>query len=499
MDAISRLREAREKYVDLYRSTLRKLREEHDDCMPEIWVRPSPESGSEQSPPEALCIDIVCGERGEPQAIHVACSEPPEGSLAGVIRVGSVDVPVFPLAWEACVVWARLASPDWSAIEPWRKKWLDADRGADPSDEDGLSGVVHYFASPVAEGGGYLLELDLGSAPVEALTEFLDALAAMGAAEIEVGRSDGSHLVRAIVEQIESPTLSQPQLTDLFASLLRPLPEITQANVVGIDEIEVKGIKDSSDHKVYTGNLYQRLMRVGREARVKEVYRYLRGQRETMVGTTTGDLSQLRPVIKDDRFFQMLGRAGKDMKPLVARRLVADIWVCCVWDMPNGMRFATADEPQQYQLSSDDVHARAVANYLKDRREVEFAEHGPLLVARTGDCYDATLLLDDVFWTETAKRIDGDPLVCVPARDIVLITGSSTRGGVQAMREVARKISAGGDHLITESILKRMNGKWEVLEREAAASGVRPQRPQPAASEPAGENPPKRRAWWRFW
>jgi hypothetical protein len=130
---------------------------------------------------------------------------------------------------------------------------------------------------------------------------------------------------------------------------------------------------------------------------------------------------------------------------------------------------------------------------------VEFAEHGPLLVARTGDCYDATLLLDDVFWTETAKRIDGDPLVCVPARDIVLITGSSTRGGVQAMREVARKISAGGDHLITESILKRMNGKWEVLEREAAASGVRPQRPQPAASEPAGENPPKRRAWWRFW
>jgi uncharacterized protein YtpQ (UPF0354 family) len=503
MDAMGHLREARENYLRQFRAAIRDLRAKDSECAAEVWVESGPDAAKHDLP-DRLCFDLLGhDEEGKPQAIHVSSGEAPEGGLAGTIRAGdAVDAQVFALAWDVCFVWARIGSPDWSGLEPWRKKWLDPQRGADPSDEDGLSGVTHYLAlPPVAEGGGHLFEMDLGSAPVEALTEFLEALAGMGATEVEVGRSDGSHLDHEIVRLIESPNLSQPQLTELFARLLRGLPETAEANVTGVDEIEVKGTKGSSAHKVYTGNLYQRLMRVGREARVKEVYRYLRGQRETMVETTAGDLSQLRPVIKDDRFFEMLGRAGKDMKPLVARRLVGDIWVCCVWDMPNGMRFTTADEPEQYQLSADAVHARAVSNYLKDRGDVEFAEHGPLLVARTGDCYDATLLLDDAFWTETAEKVEGDPLVCVPARDVVLITGSQTRGGVEAIRDIAKKVSAGGDHLITETILRRVPGKWTVFEREAGGpSSAEPQRPPPPPRpSPATEIQPKPRPWWKFW
>jgi hypothetical protein len=33
-------------------------------------------------------------------------------------------------------VWFRCAEPDWPQPEPWRKKWMDIDRGRNDDDED---------------------------------------------------------------------------------------------------------------------------------------------------------------------------------------------------------------------------------------------------------------------------------------------------------------------------------------------------------------------------
>jgi hypothetical protein len=542
VDVSEYIAQARERYLTYYRHILRETRRENVPCVAEVWITPNkPPTDDDSSPPaEPMCFDMVSGEGDERRLGAVMVdAEVPTGGRIGTLRAADlVDVRVYPFAWELCVVWfAHPAGsrPVMEAIAAWKRKWMDPDRGADPADEDGLSGGAHFLGQAVAEGGGFHMEVDLGSAPLAALTELLDNVSRAGATEIELGRSDGSDIDPAVAAELQRRDLSPQRLTELLAMLLQRLPEVREAQLTGPQEISItlaseraRGADSSAgDHRVFTNNLFLRLQRVGPEARAMELWRYVRGQRDTFTDSATdgvADLAQLRPVIKDDQFFAEMKKVMKNAKPLVARRLVGDISVCCVWDQPHGMRFVTADEPPKYGLSEEQFHERALRNYLESRAPVQFAGHGPLRVARTGDSYDATLLLADEFWREEAigpisveedddddggdddvPEVKGELLVCVPAREIVLITGSQTDGGIQTMREVARRIEAGGDHLISQTILVRRGDRWERWDERPAMRGSReaPVSPPPPTMPPTrpSSRPQPRAAkpWWKFW
>ena len=186
MDAMAYLSEAREKYLAAYRGAIRKRRAADPSCVPEVWLRPRDAAASDDDDGPALpmCIDILSSRTPHPDAddesdsadgesgggrqiISVMTEEAPEGPAVGSLRVGALEVPVFPVAWEICTVWVRHPQPDWSALDAWRSRWMDAERTPPEDEPDGLSGVAHFLSEPNAEGGGWLLEVDFGSAPVE--------------------------------------------------------------------------------------------------------------------------------------------------------------------------------------------------------------------------------------------------------------------------------------------------------------------------------------------
>jgi hypothetical protein len=250
-------------------------------------------------------------------------------------------------------------------------------------------------------------------------------------------------------------------------------------------------------------NLHRLLQRTHVEARATELYRFLRGQREVLVPHGVADLSDLRIAIKDDRFIDNVKQLGPKMKPLLMQHLGADLWAVCVWDTPNGLRFTTADEPSQYEITGDQMLARAKQNFLRNRPPVELTEHQSLLVAKTQDCYDATLLLDDNWLSEIALKLQGDLLACVPARNVVLIGGTADPGTLNDMRRIAKNVEAGGDHLISDTILLRRDSKWVQYETTRVDLSKSPAAPPSTQSQPPGSVEPARpkpkRPWWKFW
>jgi hypothetical protein len=77
---------------------------------------------------------------------------------------------------------------------------------------------------------------------------------------------------------------------------------------------------------------------------------------------------------------------------------------------------------------------------------------------------ESGLLLADEFWESLATSIPGDPVVGVPARDVVIVTGSESRPGLErARRAVERVFFAGGRHLLGRDLLVRRQQGWEVL------------------------------------
>jgi hypothetical protein len=478
------LQDAREKYVRYFRGALRAKRNEGLTCTAEVWVQPNAPPG-QRAPKNPLCIDIMTDGGDKPGMVMVN-SGAIQGPLIETIRIKEVPVKVYALAWEDFAIWFKHDDPDWEKLDPWKAKWMDPNRGGS-HDEDGLSGVVHFFEGPTAEGGGQLFSADFGSAPAEAISELLEILVDIGAAEIELGRSDGSDLPADVARELMNPDLSLQRLTELLGKLLAALPEVESVRQVSAEKLVVVGKRKKGEHQIILENLHRLLKRTGVEARALEVNRFLRGQREGMAPTRPNDLSQLRIVIKDDRFLANIRQLGPKMKPLVLQPLAGGLWQVCVWDAPNGMSFPNEDEPAKYGLSSEQMLERARENYLNERPKPELTQHGPLLVARTNDCYDATLLIDDHWIAKMAAKVSGELLACAPARNLLLLTGSIPASNANAMRKAAADIERGGDHLISNAILVRRGDQWEPFVESPVSP---PGPPVPPVK------PPNR---WKFW
>lgn len=76
--------------------------------------------------------------------------------------------------------------------------------------------------------------------------------------------------------------------------------------------------------------------------------------------------------------------------------------------------------------------------------------------------WESCMLLDDEFWDRLAAQVPGELIVGVPARDVVIITGSGSRLGLEKVRRaVDRLFYAGGRGLLSRDLLVWRRG-WEV-------------------------------------
>jgi hypothetical protein len=99
-----------------------------------------------------------------------------------------LQVRLGPFRWQAMPVRMPLRNKtDWQPLQDWFWRWFRKD---EDGDGDSFLGAVHFLSDPEASGEKVAFEVDLGSAPVEAFEELLDAVASLGVKQCEVGQVD---------------------------------------------------------------------------------------------------------------------------------------------------------------------------------------------------------------------------------------------------------------------------------------------------------------------
>lgn len=156
------------------------------------------------------------------------------------------------------------------------------------------------------------------------------------------------------------------------------------------------------------------------------------------------------PVIAIDH-----GRRGPD----VAHPFIAGLAVT----------YVVADAPEQplgwADLAAARIDERALRRHARDNLDAEIASvrlHGSepaFMVSFHG--IESSLLLSDAFWDDLPVDLPGDPVVAVPARDVLVITGSESPAGLEkAKRCVERVFFAGSHYLLIQDLLTRRRNRW---------------------------------------
>lgn len=97
-----------------------------------------------------------------------------------------VELQPFQWNWIQLRIHGLPSDCDWNPLREWFMLWF---RDDDPVDDE-LLGAVHFMSDPDERDEYCQVTLDLGTAPVEAFEELLDAICNMGAGRLHIGQFD---------------------------------------------------------------------------------------------------------------------------------------------------------------------------------------------------------------------------------------------------------------------------------------------------------------------
>ena len=128
---------------------------------------------------------------------------------------------------------------------------------------------------------------------------------------------------------------------------------------------------------------------------------------------------------------------GKTEPKIASEPISAWFARCLVLDFPEYVSMVSAESLRTWGSSFYQLYEIGLAR-LRDCTTPKFEEQPGFYVGGWHDDYDnSRILIPEIF---SVLHLDGDPVVCLPNRNLLLVTGSENHAGIKAMLKQAEEI-----------------------------------------------------------
>jgi len=180
---------------------------------------------------------------------------------------------------------------------------------------------------------------------------------------------------------------------------------------------------------------------------------------------TTLDPSRIIPVVKDRawlREYQEKVKAAGGRQEQLVEDLNSELVISYAEDTPNAMHHLTTDD---YSGDRRELRAFAIKNLLRVMPKIEMRVINEYVsIISAGEDYTPSLLLLDDIWTGAQIKVKGEIVVAVPARDVILVTGSRS-GKMTNFRAFAAELYAKGPYSVSDKLFVYRNNGFTVYGR----------------------------------
>lgn len=264
----------------------------------------------------------------------------------------------------------------------------------------------------------------------------------------------------------DSAPLSADQFTQAFAKRLKKAqPAI---NLIVRSDLLLM-IKDlgGNETTMYLDNAYSQYLLD--PTAVDEILKnYIASFGETTEKSASLERTRIVPIIKDRNWIAEINesvkeRGIKQVPENVYEDFNEELVILYAEDTPTNISYFAPKSLEEIGLSRKQLRTLSVANLTRLIPKPQ-VDTGPLVSMITvGGNYEASLLLFDDLWANLSKA-DGDIVVAVPARDLLMFTGSRNQRGLTKLRELAAKYVKESPYHLTDKLFVYRNGHFARFE-----------------------------------
>jgi uncharacterized protein YtpQ (UPF0354 family) len=178
------------------------------------------------------------------------------------------------------------------------------------------------------------------------------------------------------------------------------------------------------------------------------------------------DVNRIVPVVKDRAWLKEMGkvllsRGAKEMPENVYDDLNADLVVLYAEDTPRNIRYLEVKDLEQAHIDRKELRRLACANLQRLLPKIDRRGANGIYMVTAGGDYEASLLLFDSMWNDFKQHVKGDVVVAIPARDLLIVTGSEDPVGLDKMRQMVAHAFTNASYRLTSQLFVYRNGKFQ--------------------------------------
>ena len=170
------------------------------------------------------------------------------------------------------------------------------------------------------------------------------------------------------------------------------------------------------------------------------------------------------PTIKDTIYIKKLKSIVPEAEelPMVYEKYNDELYVFYGVDDGDSIGSLSTSDFEELGMSIEALRELALNN-LANTLEIEAQADEHLIFLTADGNYEASLILLTDIWTKENFPVEGEIVIGVPARDVLVVCGSEDTEGLAKLESVISDIYSGGDHIISDKKFVFRNGKFEVF------------------------------------
>ncbi|MGO4892934.1 DUF1444 family protein [Flavobacterium sp. W21_SRS_FM6] len=180
-------------------------------------------------------------------------------------------------------------------------------------------------------------------------------------------------------------------------------------------------------------------------------------------------LEDLVPILKDMAYIetikQVMGsktnKKGQSNPTLFYEPINSELVMLFAFDSPSSLRFASVDDLAEFNLDTKALKQVAIENLFNRLPDIHIQGNDDIKYLVAGGMFESSLLLVDAMWNKDNFPFEGNLLVFVPTRDVVLITGSKNQAGIAQARKIIMENQFA--HMVSEHAFEFVDGQWRLF------------------------------------
>ena len=176
--------------------------------------------------------------------------------------------------------------------------------------------------------------------------------------------------------------------------------------------------------------------------------------------------NRIIPMIKANDYLDIIKSLNNDKEKemsILYEQYNSDLVIIYMEDTEYSLSSISTEDLKDLGIDKDTLFDFSIGNLKEILPEIQRVDENGYYYIVAGGTFEASLILLKTLWTKENFNVDGEFVVAIPCRDLLMITGSNNKDGIETLKSFAEKMYKEGDHNISPFLYKWNGKKFDKL------------------------------------